>query len=71
MKPQHINTLQWHQTVGYARQCCAGVFRDGGTAADAMGLFGLDCDAEQKPDWSVAVEAIAASMCASPLARAA
>ena len=71
MKPQHINSLQWHQMVGYARQCCAGVFRDGGTAADAMAMFGLDNDGDEKPDWSQAVEAIAAAMCTAPLARAA
>lgn len=30
-REQHINPVQWHQAVGYARQACARFFRDGST----------------------------------------
>ena len=72
MSPEYVDTMQWHQTVGYARQVCARVFRDGGAPADALGVFGLARHAEKaNGDWSKAVEIIAEAMCSPPSKRAA
>ncbi|HZT47974.1 MAG TPA: hypothetical protein VFA64_08355 [Hyphomicrobiaceae bacterium] len=70
MSPQHINPVQWHQAVGYARQVCARIFRDGGTPAEALSAFGV---AVPGPDagWSLAVDRIAQSLCAPALRKAA
>jgi hypothetical protein len=67
--PPHINPLQWHQSLGYARQACARIFRDGGTPADALAAFQLK--AQGALDWSKAVELIAEAMTAGPNRRAA
>ena len=67
--PDHINPVQWHQSLGYARQACARVFRDGGAPRDAIGAFGLI--APGGADWSKAVELIAHVLCARPLRKAA
>lgn len=66
MSPDHVNPLQWHQAIGFARQSCARVFRDGGSPADALSAFGLACDAASPADWDKAVAAIAALLCAQP-----
>jgi hypothetical protein len=60
---------QWHQAVGIARQACARIFRDGGTATDALRIFDLPPSANV--DWSRAVTLIAESMCRAPVRRAA
>ena len=65
MSPEYVDTMQWHQTLGYARQVCARVFRDGGAPADALGAFGLARYADK------AVEMIAEAMCAPASKRAA
>ncbi len=70
MTPKHINPVQWHQAMGYARQACARVFRDGGNPADALRAFGISHGPDGQ-EWDKAVEAIAQSLCAQPLARAA
>ena len=67
--PEHINPLQWHQSLGFARQACARIFRDGGTADDAVRAFGLKCG--DISDWSRAVELIAEHLSAAPVRRAA
>ena len=41
MSPRYINPVQWQQSIGYARQACARLFRDGSTPADALAAFGL------------------------------
>lgn len=71
MSPNHINSVQWTQAVGYSRQACARVFRDGGTPADALSAFGLEADGVAAAEWSRAVDLIAASLCHRPLALAA
>ncbi|KWT66241.1 MULTISPECIES: hypothetical protein [Hyphomicrobium] len=71
MSIQHINPLQWHQAMGVARTSCARFFRDGGAPADALLAFGLNADDRTANDWSRAVEAIAESLCAAPMKRAA
>lgn len=68
MSPHNINSLQWQQAMGYARQACARIFRDGGSAADACRAFGL---ADPAADWSIAVNRIALALCAAPLRKAA
>ena len=69
MFPRHHNPLQWSQSMGYARQVCARIFRDGGKPSDALAAFGLQpCE---KPDWGVAVERIAQMLCTPPLRTAA
>jgi hypothetical protein len=68
MLPRHINSVQWEQAIGYARQACARIFRDGGNPAAALGAFGLDvADA----DWSTAVDRIAQVLCAPQQRKAA
>lgn len=71
MSFNHINPLQWHQALGVARASCARFFRDGGAPADALRAFGLTADHRGSEDWSRAVEAIAESLCAAPMKRAA
>ena len=67
--PDPINPVQWHQAVGYARQACARIFRDGGTPRDAAAAFRLP--SRLTGDWSKTVELIAESLCAQPLRKAA
>lgn len=67
--PSHINPVQWNQSLGYARQACARIFRDGGTPADAVAAFGLD--PQGIADWSKAVERVAESLTRTPTRRAA
>lgn len=73
MIPDHINPLQWHQAMGYARQVCARVFRDGGSPADAIEAFGLRIPASEAGalSWDKTVERVAEVLCAKPLHRAA
>lgn len=44
MAPHYVNPSQWQQNVGFARDACAQIFRDGGSPADAMKAFGLDAE---------------------------
>jgi hypothetical protein len=67
--PHNINSAQWQQAVGYARQACARIFRDGGSPAEACHAFGVAADAAA--DWSVAVDRIALTLCAPVMRRAA
>jgi hypothetical protein len=69
MLPRHINSLQWQQAMGYARQACARIFRDGGNPTEACRAFGLN--AEPAADWSIAVDRIAQVLCAPTLRKAA
>ena len=70
MQPhQHINSVQWQQAVGYAREACAGIFRDGGTPRAALSAFGLT--AAGPDDWSTAVDRIAMVLCTMPRRQAA
>ena len=71
MTPNHINPVQWTQALGYSRQACARVFRDGGAPADALSAFGIDADETSQGDWSRTVDLIANSLCKRPLALAA
>jgi hypothetical protein len=61
--PHNVNPIEWQQNLGYARQACARIFRDGGKPADALKVFGLAPDAAVL-DWSVAVDRIAATLTA-------
>lgn len=70
MTPDHINPVQWTQSLGLARQACARIFRDGGVPRDALTAFGLQPVAEQ-PTWDRTVEQIAQFLCATPMRRAA
>jgi hypothetical protein len=71
MIPDHINPIEWHQSVGIARQSCARFFRDGGTAKDAMRAFGVEARSADVADWGKAVEAIAYVLCSKTEKRAA
>jgi hypothetical protein len=64
MAPDHINPLHWHQSIGLARQICARFFRDGGAPVDALTAFGIVLRDARGLDWSRAVDAIAAHLCA-------
>jgi hypothetical protein len=70
MSPGYINPMQWQQAMGYARQACARIFRDGGSPVDAIRAFGLVA-ADPAADWSIAVDRIAQSLCAPSLRKAA
>jgi hypothetical protein len=70
MSPRYINPVQWQQSIGYARQACARLFRDGGTPTDALAAFGVTGTAPTA-DWSTAVERIAHALCAPVLRKAA
>ncbi len=67
--PRSISPAHWHQSVGYARQACARVFRDGGSPADAIAAFGAE--AAGALDWGRAGEVIADALCARPVKRVA
>ncbi|MEO1207806.1 MAG: hypothetical protein AAFV45_15900 [Pseudomonadota bacterium] len=68
--PAHINPAQWAQALGFARQAGARVFRDGGSARDAVIAFGVT-EHVAPGDWDRAVNLIAEVMCSAPVARAA
>jgi hypothetical protein len=68
--PNHINPIQWQQTLGLARTACARIFRDGGQPADALAAFGLG-ESAASVDWSTATDRIAASMCQPKMRKAA
>ncbi len=67
--PAHVDPIHWHQSLGFARQACARIFRDGGAPADALAAFGLAGGDEK--DWSHAVERIAEQLTAAGMKRAA
>ena len=74
MTPRYINPMQWQQAMGYARQACARIFRDGGTPAAAVRAFALapaDPATDPATDWGTAVDRIAQSLCAPALRKAA
>lgn len=71
MASNHFNPVQWQQALGYSRQSCARVFRDGGSPADALRAFNLDTTGIGDNDWSRAVEMIAGALCSRPLSMAA
>lgn len=67
--PGHINPMEWHQSMGLARQACARIFRDGGTPGDALAAFGVAPVAQV--DWSRAVDIIAEALSTPALRRVA
>lgn len=69
--PDYVGPAQWQQAVGYSRQACARVFRDGGTPADALSAFGLTADTDHAGNWDKTVDAIASLICQQQLRRAA
>jgi len=71
MTPRHINPVQWQQAMGYARQVCARIFRDGGSPVDAIRSFGLGAADPAAADWSIAVDRIAQALCVPALRKAA
>ena len=71
MIPDHVNPIQWQESLAIARQACARLFRDGGNPADALRAFNLCPEEASALDWSRAVDAIALSLCSAPLRRAA
>lgn len=62
--PTHINPAQWQQALGFSRQTCAKIFRDGGTPEDALRAFGLPTqDEDPESDWGRVVTLIADALC--------
>jgi hypothetical protein len=61
---RHISSVQWEQAMGYARQACARIFRDGGSPRAALSAFGLGMP--ETADWSAAVDRIALALCSRP-----
>ena len=70
MTPNNVNPVQWQQTLDYARNICARVFRDGGKPADALAVFGIAAPDAPK-DWSTVVDRIAMQMSKTPARKAA
>ncbi len=70
MTPNNVNPVQWQQSLGYARNVCARIFRDGGRPADAMAAFGLDT-AAAPCDWATVVDRIATQISKAPVRKAA
>jgi hypothetical protein len=70
MTPNNVNPVQWQQTLGYARNVCARVFRDGGKPADALMAFGLQ-GVDAPKDWATVVDRIAMQLVKSPVRKAA
>lgn len=64
-RPSHVGPVQWQQAIGLARQSCARIHRDGGTAREAALSFGIGRRPIGERDWERAVEAIALKLCAS------
>lgn len=62
---RHINSVQWEQALGYAREACASIFRDGGSPLAALSAFGLGIVGPA--DWSAAVDRIALALCSRPV----
>jgi hypothetical protein len=60
--PTFTNTVQWHHNIGYARDVCARLFRDGRSPSEALTAFGLPSDAAI--GWSTAVDRITAHLSA-------
>jgi hypothetical protein len=65
MMMQHIDAAQMDATTGIARQVCARVFRDGGTPADAMEVFGI-AHVDVHAGWRDAVDTIARALATTP-----
>ena len=61
MDQNHINPVQWQQSLGLARQACARIFRDGGSPADALVAFGI-ASGDSAISWNVAIDRIATAL---------
>ncbi len=70
MTPNNVNPVQWQQTLGYARNICARVFRDGGKPADALAAFGIPTIDAPK-DWATVVDRIAMQLSKTAVRKAA
>ena len=70
MFPRHVNSVQWHQAMDYARAACARIFRDGGSAAEALTAFNLPATGPT-PDWNTSVTRIAEALCGGAQRKAA
>ncbi len=68
MFPRHVNPMQWQLAMDYARLACARIFRDGGSASDALSAFNL-APATTTPDWNTSVNRIAEALCVSQQQR--
>jgi hypothetical protein len=69
--PDHVNSIQWQNAQGIARQACARFFRDGRNPEDALKAFGVETIERSELDWSRAVDAIAQTLCMAQQRRAA
>src|SRR5690349_14368435 len=70
MFPRHVNPMQWQLAMDYARQACARIFRDGGSASDALSAFNL-APSTTALDWNTSVNRIAEALCVSQQRKAA
>ncbi len=58
-----INSTQWTEAVGRARNYCTAIDRRGGSPLDAVRAYGL-FELDQEPsDWEKARQIIALAMC--------
>ena len=69
MFPRHVNPMQWQLAMDYARLACARIFRDGGSASDALRAFSLA--PSTSTDWNTSVTRIAEALCVPQQRKAA
>ena len=68
--PEYLSPIQWQQAIAVSRQECARIFRDGGSASDALSAFNL-APSTTAPDWNISVNRIAEALCVSQQRKAA
>lgn len=73
-RPDHINPVEWELALSMARTICASLFKQGGTAEEALKLYGNAYHGhghDQLTNWQTAIEAIAYAHCHRVTAQAA
>ncbi len=68
-RPMNTSPQEWELALSMARSICAGYFKKGGTAVDALKAYGMPFD--NSSNWQIAIEAIAFAHCQKALPRAA
>lgn len=70
-RPLHINPVEWENALSMARSICAGLFKKGSTAQEALRLYGVPQTAGTTGNWQTAIEAIAYMHCQHRMKNAA
>ncbi len=64
-RPDHINPVEWELALSMARAICASLFKQGGTAEEALKLYDAPYGRGHGglANWQTAIEAIAYAHC--------